>query len=135
MPKKAFAGLPFPPLEKINADTPIVEAAVAELLKRRPKGISICIRNPQGHRNRGGYFFHIAKSETHDNLFQVFDFEKTLVKEFELAPLTRFINHCTGLAFDEEMFNMCQREINFRLDPQRSPEQESEAETLKASAE
>jgi hypothetical protein len=86
-----------------------------ETIKSRPGGVSVCLRFPGGVDNRGGYFFHFRQG-TKMNTFELFDFEKKLIKILNGEDLVKFINHCSGKKFDNDSFLLCQNEINFRSD-------------------
>lgn len=118
MPKKKFDALPFPPLIKLDTSEPIKPDALTDLLKHHLGGASICVRSATGHQNRGGYFFHVRPHDESLVQWDIFNFEKIYVADLPLDKLTAFINHCAGLAFDEEAFQLCQAVINFRLDPE-----------------
>ena len=126
--KKDFQGLPFQPLAKVDTDAPIQEESLAELFKRRPEGVSICVRSGSGHVNRGGYFFHLAQGADKPELVTIFNFEGIPVTALDLKRVTAFVNHCSGLSFDQEIFELCQSVINFRLDPEKEPEQQQQQE-------
>ena len=128
--KKALQGLPFPPLRKIDTDEPITEERLVALLDATPAGVSVCVRSARGHEDRGGYFFHFRRVPSSTEAVEVLNFESLTALKFDQSSLTRFVNHGSGLRFDQEMFNLCQSVVNFRLDPQQSPEQEEQAETL-----
>ena len=128
MPKKKFDGLPFPPLVKLDTSDPVMPDRLTELLKTRQDGASICIRSATGHPNRGGYFFHVRPHDDTLARWDIFNFEKIYVADLPLDKLTAFINHCSGLAFDEEAFQLCQTVINFRLDPEPLGESEETGE-------
>lgn len=124
--KKGFAGLPFPPLREIDTDTPIdfthIQAALGAA-PARPNGqeaASVVIRSKGGSAKRGGYFFHIARVSDSSQQFEVYDFEKRLIEVFDTATLIRFMNHCAGLRFDEDILKLCQTKINFRVDGQEA---------------
>jgi hypothetical protein len=124
--KKAFAGLPFPPLREVDTDAPInfshIQAAL-DAAPARPGGqqaTSVVVRSKIGNPKRGGYFFHIARAPSSPQQFEVYDFEKRLIEVFDAASLVRFINHCAGLLFDEEMLKLCQMKINFKVDGQEA---------------
>lgn len=127
--KKALRGLPFPPLRKIATDAPITEKQLAELLVASPAGVSLCVRSATGHDNRGGYFFHF-RSVPNQTAIEIVNFEGIYALKLDHSDLARFVNHCSGLGFDQGMFDLCQSVVNFRLDPQQSPEEEKQAETL-----
>ncbi len=125
MPKKELGGLPFPPLIKLDTNDPIEQNTLAEILQQRLEGVSICVRSAEGHANRGGYFFHIRPKDPTLDACDILNFERISVVSLPLAKLTAFINHCAGLTFDEESFQLCQTVINFRLDPEPSAEQDT----------
>ena len=87
-----------------------------QLLSKNPRGVSLCVRSRTGHENRGGYFFHLLPDKELTGC-TLFDFEKTAVIRLDLDQATALINHCSGLSFSEESFELCQTVINFRLDP------------------
>ena len=62
---------------------------------------------------RGGYFFHIGKSS--DEVYEIYDFEgNLLVKTSKLLDL---INHISGCIYSDEIYKICQEDINLRNDP------------------
>ncbi len=124
MPKNELDGLPFPPLVKVESSEPIKSDVLAEIIDQRPSGVSICVRSTEGHEERGGYFFHVRLKDATSNSYDIFNFEKISVLNLSLPHLTNFINHCAGLAFDEDSFQLCQTVVNFRLDPEPEPENE-----------
>ncbi|MDZ8184232.1 MAG: hypothetical protein RMX96_05130 [Nostoc sp. ChiSLP02] len=117
MPKKKFADIPFPPVIIMDTDTPVSINQVSNILRERPKGASICIRSTQGHTNRGGYFFHILPIESDLSKCELYNFEKMLVATLPVEQIILFINHCSGLEFNDWVFQFCQSVVNFRLDP------------------
>jgi hypothetical protein len=125
--KNSLEGLPFPPLQRLDTDTPVTEEQVSSLLDHSPKGVSVCVRSVTGHQNRGGYFFHFRVLATDPHRVEILNFERLVAASIEREKLARFINHCSGLQFDQEMFEVCQSVINFRLDPLKSPEKQEEA--------
>lgn len=124
MPRNVLGSLPFPPLVRLDTDEPIGQEALAQLL-RRSGGVSICVRSVEGHPQRGGYFFHILPGDETLEACEVFNFEQISVLSLSLERLTAFVNHCAGLAFDEQSFQLCQTVVNFRLDPEPSSEQDA----------
>lgn len=116
MPRKQLPGLPFPPLVKLNADKPITEAQLGELLKKGPKGLTVCVRSGSGHKDRGGYFFHLLPLKGLSECI-ILDFEKRKVITLDLRRTTALINHCSGLSFSETEFQLCQQVINLKTDP------------------
>lgn len=125
MPKNELGGLPFPPLIKLDTSEPIASDTLTELLRPRLKGASICVRSADGHADRGGYFFHIRPKDDTLAECDIFNFEKIYVLSLPLVKVTAFVNHCAGLVFDEEAFQLCQTVVNFRLDPEPNGEQDA----------
>jgi hypothetical protein len=123
MPKKQLGKLPFPPLITLDTSNPIQADALADLLRKRQQGVSICVRSAEGHPKRGGYFFHVRASDRTLEHCEIFNFEKIAVASLHLEKLTAFINHCAGLMFDEWAFKFCQTVVNFRLDPKPPPDE------------
>lgn len=131
MAKNVLGDVPFPPLVRVESDTPLKEAQIRALLEPRPEGVSFCVRSTTGHANRGGYFFHLMPGGDDLDKCQLFNFEKTYAATLDIAKLTALVNHCSGLQFDESSFQLCQTQINFRLDPEpeaEEPEDEGEEE-------
>jgi len=117
MPKKAFDGVPFAPVVRIEVSEPLSIDQLSPMLAERPGGVTICIRSDQGHVNRGGYYFHIKPDEEFQS-FTIYNFEKIHVASLSIEQLVAFVNHCTGLAFNDWAFQFCQSVVNFRLDPE-----------------
>lgn len=127
MAKNVLGKVPFPPLEKVETDFPLTSEQIQTLLETRPDGVSFCIRSTKGHKDRGGYFFHIVPGGDALSACQVFSFDKTHAATLPIAELTALVNHCAGLEFSEAAFQLCQTRINFRLDPvleEEVPEEE-----------
>ncbi len=118
MPRKPLPCIPFPPLVRFDTDEPLSEGVLEKLLKKRPGGLSLCVRSKTGHANRGGYFFHLLPADDGRDTYGLYDFEKIHVIDLTLAQATALINHCSGLAFSAEALSLFQTVINFRLDPQ-----------------
>ena len=76
---------------------------------------SVCA-TPDGPPKRGGYFFSFGPAKKAPGHFTIYDFEGRAVKDFAPDALVRFINHCTGMEFDEPSFLLCQTELNFLQD-------------------
>ena len=104
-------------MERIDTDTPIESEALETILLDRPNGVSICVRSLNGPEDRGGYFFHVRPKTGNQPGCELVNFERLVAASFDVENLAVFINHCTGLAFDEASFQLCQTTINFRLDP------------------
>lgn len=132
MPKKSFDGLPYPPLVTLDRDDPIRPDDLAPLLRRRPRGVTLCIRSGAvegAKQNRGGYFFHITPNPNNPGHYFLTDFEKIPIArsgheviQFDIDDLCEFVNHCTGMRFSESCLLLCQMEINFRSDPDEADE-------------
>lgn len=127
MPKKKFELIPFPPVVRIDTDTPVAVDQVSAIVKDRQNGITLCIRSAKGHPNRGGYFFHVIPKDNDLNKCELYNFEKTLVATLPVEQMTFFINHCSGLDFNEWAFQFCQSVVNFRLDPAEPESAESDS--------
>lgn len=127
MPKKKFEGIPFSPVVSIDTDTPIVEDQVVNIFKKYPKGVTLCIRSSEGHANRGGYFFHVLPVDDDLSKCELYNIEKTLVATLAVKYIILFINHCSGLDFNEWAFQFCQAVVNFRLDPSEPESAESDS--------
>jgi len=124
MAKKAFLGLPYPPLVRLDRDVPVSVADLLALHSERPGGFSVCVRSASGHENRGGYFFHIVPSASAAGQYYLVDFERIIVTDslrreitFTIEELAEFVNHCSGLSFSERYLLLSQTDLNFRLDP------------------
>lgn len=124
MPKKKLGRIPFPPLIKLDTNDPIKPETIIEILSSRLQGASICVRSTEGHSDRGGYFFHICPKNPAIGEYDLFNFESIYVATLPLSKLTALINHCAGLAFDEEAFQFCQTVVNFRLDPESKEDED-----------
>ena len=116
MPRNVLGKLPFPPVILFDEDRAIALDDLIHIARIRPNGASVCIRYPRGPQKRGGYFFHFVPDSDQEAVFEVYDFEKRLVKQFDAESLVKFINHCTGRKFNEDSFNLCQTELNFLKD-------------------
>lgn len=116
MPRNLIGDAPFPPVVLFDESRNFTVEDLRQITGRRPDGVSICIRYPEGPKKRGGYFFHFAPKAGGTGEFEVYDFERRPVKTFGEAALVAFINHCTGRRFDEESFILCQTELNFLKD-------------------
>ena len=114
MPNFELKNQPKYPLITIDVDTAITEKRIIEILNNK-KGVTLCVRNKDGHEKRGGYFFCIEKSD--ENSLKLLSIESAIIVDsINLEKLTKLINHTAGLAFDNEMLQYCQNKINFRED-------------------
>jgi len=114
MAKNTIGSPPFPPVATYDMKELFSLAELKKLAAARPKGVTICLRYPEGPKDRGGYFFHFAPLK--DDKFAVYDFEKRHVTDLGAQQLVAFINHCTGQKFDEASFVLAQTELNFLKD-------------------
>jgi len=120
MPRNVIGDPPFAPVLLFDEGRDFTLNDLRRITKKRPRGISLCIRYHGGPEKRGGYFFHFAPKRGRADEFEVYDFEKCPLKNFSAADLVVFINHCTGRKFDEASFILCQTELNFSKDEEPS---------------
>lgn len=120
MPRNLIGNAPFPPVLLFDKNRDFTIDDLRRIKRERPSGVSICIRYPAGSEKRGGYFFHFAPNPQRSDEFNVYDFEKRMVKSFSSASLVAFINHCTGRKFDEPSLILCQTDLNFLKDEEPS---------------
>ena len=113
MPNFDMIKQPRFPLITIDTNTPINQEQFMNLFDT-DDGITLCIRSKNGHEKRGGYYFCIYKNN--DNCFSLETMEQVLVRDFSQNDIIKFINHASGLCFDEEILQYCQNEVNFRAD-------------------
>ena len=120
MPRNPLPGLPFPPLDILEQDTPIQAHQIHDLLSTRgaDDGISLLIRSESGDPNRGGYYFHFTRSNPLEVTYDLYDFQKHKVASLSEDDLVLLINHCSGRAYSERSYMICQNEINLRDDSQ-----------------
>jgi hypothetical protein len=116
VPRNSIGKAPFPPVVLFDEDRNLSLADLLRIARRRPTGVTICVRYPDGPPNRGGYFFHFVATSQELTKFNIFNFENRFVKELSAQELVCFINHCTGRQFDENAFILCQTELNFLKD-------------------
>jgi hypothetical protein len=116
MPRNLIGDPPFGPVLLFDEGRDFTLDDLRRIKRKRPRGVSLCIRYHGGPEKRGGYFFHFASRPKQDDEFEVYDFEKRPVTTFTGAGLVAFINHCTGRKFDEASFILCQTELNFLKD-------------------
>lgn len=120
MPKKKFENIPFHTVVRLDTNTPVSINQVKDILRNYPDGVSLCVRSAEGHPDRGGYFFHLLLTSNDLSQCELYNFEKTLVATLAVEQITLFINHCSGLDFNEWVLQFCQSVVNFRLDPAKS---------------
>lgn len=114
MAKNTIGDAPFAPVVLYDMKELFSLSELKKIATARKQGATICLRYPDGPKDRGGYFFHFKPIE--NDRFAVFDFEKRHVVDLSSDELVAFINHCTGQKFDERSFNLCQSELNFLKD-------------------
>ena len=120
MPRNPLPALPFPPLGILEQDTPIQAHQIQDLLSTRDVGdrISLLLRSENGDPNRGGYYFHFTRSTLIETTYDLYDFQKRKVASLSEDDLVLLINHCSGRAYSERSYMICQNEINLRDDSQ-----------------
>jgi len=118
MPKKDLGKPPFPPLLIVDTSEPLTTDAISGLLTRRLNGASICVRQAEGDPKRGGYFFHLVPRNAAVEECEVYNFEGTLVATLSVDQVVKFMNHCSGLQFDDWAFSFSNSVVNFKLDPE-----------------
>lgn len=97
--------LPYPPLIVLECGSQITWSDFSVLdTGWIERGASICITAKAGHRNRGGYFFHVRLTQDGISL-RAFDRDSVLVLESE-QQLVDFLNHATGRIYSEMMWNI-----------------------------
>jgi len=106
--------LPYPPLVIIQSSSPITWPALHKVIEHRlANGVSICLVQDRGHEYRGGYFFHLRRTDR-GLLLSTFDRPEVL----EIATgeeCASFINHVSGRKYDEKMWRLSQQ-VNLRTD-------------------
>lgn len=109
--------LPFPPLLCLDAPRPVEEDVLKEVIRSRPSGVSLLVRPTGGTQKRGGYFFHVKLDrKTEPSLVLFYDFHNNDVTALPTPEATALINHCTGLAFSEDIWRRFHLDLNFRKD-------------------
>lgn len=107
--------LPYPPLICIQSDEPVTWERLFELVgERLREGVSICIQSERGVEKRGGFFFHVKHTDEGYS-FCTFDRTEVVLLSNETECMT-FINHVSGRMYDEEMWRLCNSQVNFRSD-------------------
>lgn len=102
------------PIKLLDTNSPISLEQLLNLFDELD-AITLCVRTENGHQNRGGYYFCIRKSQDADEML-LETIEGDAVTVLPQVQMLRFINHASGLAFDQEMLVYCQNSINFRVD-------------------
>ena len=107
--------LPYPPLVLITSDGPICWPDIERLAENRlDLGVSFCLQTRHGHERRGGYFFHIRRT---NERFVFRTFDREAVCSFPSGDeCAAFVNHVSGRKYDERMWGVAQR-VNLRTDP------------------
>lgn len=116
MPKKTFLnGVPFSPLRVIDIQDSLSGEILNQLTESLSfgEGISMLLRKKGKAPNRGGYFFHFKKSANYS--YDFFDFEGNFITNTKY--ILELINHISGSIYSEEMYEICQKQINLRNDP------------------
>lgn len=103
-------------LVKLDCDEIIDWDHINNLNENLENGVSLCLRSENGHPQRGGYFFHFIKDSTNTDKYTVYDFYKNKIIVFSETEMINFINHFSGRKFNFEIFDLCQKVINFRID-------------------
>ena len=98
MAKNTIGPPPFPPVVTYDMKELFSLDELKMLAEQRPAGVTVCLRYPDGPKDRGGYFFHFAPSK--EGKFALYDFEKRQAVDLSAEELVSFINHCTGRKFD-----------------------------------
>ncbi len=86
-------------------------------------GVSICITTDTGEKNRGGYFFHIKRTDV-GYVFRTFDRDnvQTFTNPEDCAE---FINHVSGRQYSARMWLISQN-VNLRSDEEAAGEPSQE---------
>ena len=113
MPRNFIGNRPFSNLVKIDQDDAVNLRQIANAIDAGGGETSILIRSAFGHKNRGGYFFHLKRSS---EKIKLYDFEKNIISVLSGEEALLLINHCCGRKFDEASFDICQQVLNFRSD-------------------
>lgn len=100
------------PLITVDTNEPITVDQISSILDEN-EGVTLCVRQEDGHPNRGGHFFCI---HSENGVVLLETMEQDYVDSFSVENLVRFINHASGLLFDRDMQLYCQNSLNFRDD-------------------
>ena len=113
MAKNTIGSAPFSPVVILDKNGPLTALDLQGIIRKRVDGLSVCLRYENGPAKRGGYFFHIIPPAESSRFYTLIDFERKQLASFEFESLLRFVNHCTGRAFDQKSFDLCATELNF----------------------
>ena len=103
-------------IRTVERDEPLTFADLSRVINSaKGGGVTLCLRSSNGHKDRGGYFFHIQVVAKEDK-YRIFDFEKNEVACLNGADLVSFVNHVSGRKFDPSVHKFCQQTVNLRLD-------------------
>jgi hypothetical protein len=107
-----FKRQPKGSLSKIDTSIPVTETDISNLFTTG-KDILLLIRTKEGDPKRGGFFFNMSL-ENDMVTFSTMENDQVIV--LPIGDAVRFINHVSGLKFDQKMFELCQNQVNFRSD-------------------
>lgn len=110
---RVIGALPFENLVLVDTQEKIEAEYINRIAESFPIGVSICVRPHPGPEKRGGYFFHFRKLEETYELVNAHGTPAIQIQEEELVKL---INHCSGLEFSSEIFQLFQAKLNFKSD-------------------
>ena len=97
----------------MDQDSAIESNQLQDALDTGSGSVSLLIRSEHGHKNRGGYYFHLRREV---QALGLYDFEKNKISNLTDEEAILLINHCSGRKFDEASFYVCQRVLNFRTE-------------------
>ncbi len=113
MPSFTLKNQPRFPIKVIDTSDPITTEQLGNAMANNV-GITLCIRSATGHPDRGGRFFCIENTSHGEYCLETT--EGVFIDKFDSLTLVEFINHCTGLNFDQRMLLYCQNIVNFKSD-------------------
>ena len=117
MAKNSIGKPPFT-LKVLDKDEPLTMDDIDKLLKSTKGAVSLCLRSKEGHKDRGGYFFHFQKLPE-GQTYRVIDFERNEIATLKSDHLVSFLNHVSGRRFDPEIHTYCQQVVNLRQDQKK----------------
>lgn len=103
---------PMFPIFVFDTDDPIEYADLERLMEK--DGITLLTRCKEGPEQRGGYYFQFKPISKHQ--IRLYTFDQNDYFDMPKVQLLKLINHCAGLAFDEDMLRYCQNTIDLRND-------------------